>query len=161
MLQQFGPSEQQQLWEPRIHQEFCVYETTKYSKLTPLKALALPESEQCILYCTLEPDCFLTEYNPTNKICNMHSSITTCGNHNSRSYDVILSWKANFIPNGGPTDFCKQHALSSSIGYGGGCTALAGKTRQNYNDAAYYYKYGAISAVRLWKQGYFRAIQLR
>ena len=111
--------------------------------------------------CTLEPNCFFIEYNPTNNQCKMFSFFTTCGNYRSQSYERLLSWKANFISHGQSTGICDHHALRVTIGYGGGCTALSGQTRQSYNDAQYYYKYGAIAGIRLWKKGYFRAIQFR
>ena len=162
-FQPYGPTEQQHLSTPSSHQEFCVHQTRKYvhPKVQSFKSITLPESEQCILYCTLEPNCFFIEYNPTNNQCKMFSFFTTCGNYRSQSYERLLSWKANFISHGQSTGICDHHALRVTTGYGGGCTSLSGQTRQSYNDAQYYYKYGAIAGIRLWKKGYFRAIQFR
>ena len=162
--QPYGPKQQQQLTTTNLHQEFCVYTKNKFvhPNVQVLKSISLPESEQCTLFCSLEPDCFVTQYNPANGQCKMYSRVTTCGNYKWMANNQIFSWKANFISNSEMNkNLCEQHALAHSIYYGGGCTALPGKGRQSFSDGQYYYRYGAISAVKLWSKGYFRALQFR
>ena len=162
--QPFGPTQQRQLTKTNLHQEFCVISKNQrvHPNVQVLKSISLPESEQCTLFCSLEPDCFFTQYNPVNGQCKMYSHVTICKNFNLMGNDQIFSWKANFISNSKmDKNLCEQHALGHSIHYGGGCTALPGKSRQSFSDREYYHKYGAISGVKLWSKGNFRALQFR
>ena len=160
--QPFGPTEPQQLTTPSAHQEFCVYPRKKYvhSNVNPVKSVTLQESELCILYCTLEPNCFFTEYNPTNKLCKMFSFLTGCGNLKNKGSEHIFSWRTSFISTLSTRDLC-EYISTRSVSKGGGCTAKSGQSLQWYSDQDYYRKYGAITAVAVWKKGFFRAIQLR
>ena len=160
--QPFGPAEQQHLTSPSVHQEFCTYSQTKYihSNVNPLKTVTLPESHLCMLYCTLELDCFFIEYNPNLKRCKMYSSFTTCANHKNQGYENLFLWRTSFVSQSSSRDLCDQHAIKS-VSRGGGCTKKNGQDLQYYSDEDYYYKYGAITGVVIWKKGFFRAIQLR
>ena len=147
---------------PSAHQEFCVYPRNKYvhSSVNPVKSVTLQESELCTLYCTLEPNCFFTEYNPTNKRCKMFSFLTGCGNLKNKGSRHIFSWRTSFISTLSTRNLC-EYISTRSVSRGGGCTAKSGQSLQWYSDLDYYRKYGAITAVAVWKKGYFRAIQLR
>ena len=159
--QPYGPTEQQ-LATPDVHQEFCMYPRNKYilPSVQTLKTIQLPESEQCTMFCTLEPDCFLTEYNPTNGNCKMYTFYTGCGNYRNGGHEMVYSWKTSFTPQNAPPELCQQHAFRSDR-RGGGCLAKTNQTRQHYSDKEYFQKYGAITAVALWKKGHFRAVQFK
>ena len=159
--QPYGPTDQEHLSTPGVNQEFCVFSKNKfvYSSMQPLKLVTLQESEHCTLYCTLEPNCFFTEYNPTIKLCKMFSFLATCENLRNQGYDLIFSWKSSSIYST-LYDLCEHYAYRS-VSRGGKCRPKTNQTLQYYSDKEYYLNYGAITGVVVWKKGYFRAIQLR
>ena len=162
MSQPYGPIEEQQLSAPNVHQQFCVYPVNKFilSSVGTLKSLTLPESEQCTLYCTMEPDCFFTEYNPGNGKCRIFKSFTICGNYRWKAYEMIFSWKIGFTSQSSTNTLCEQLA-QRTVGLGGGCLPKTNQTLQYYSDKEYFLKYGPITGVVVWKKGFFRAVQFK
>ena len=112
--QPYGPTDQEHLSTPGVNQEFCVFSKNKFvfSSMQPLKLVTLQESEHCTLYCTLEPNCFFTEYNPTIKLCKMFSFLATCENLRNQGYDLIFSWKSSSIYST-LYDLCEHYAYRS------------------------------------------------